>query len=150
MIWGYGDRGYGPYRVSRMLSVENAEKVLAEVHSLCSGGKPKEAYDFLRKNRLPILGPAYGTKFITFCTPRETSAPIYDSYVAMWIERFAPQDFTQAPIASISWNPRTYSRYSRWIKEHSDHFGCFPDEVELVLFRDAQKTFAKNSNWGDK
>ena len=150
MIWGYGDRGYGPYRVTQMLSTEHAEKVLFEVHSLCSTGKPKDAYEFLRKNRLRILGPAYGTKFITFCTPRETGAPIYDSYVGMWIEKFAPQDFTQVPTASITWNQRTYSRYSRWIKEHSDHFGCYPDEVELVLFRDAQKAFAKNSNWGDK
>ena len=150
MVWGYGDRGYGPYRVSRMLSQENAQDVLSEVHSRSRIGNAKTAYDFFRKNRINGLGPSYSSKFITFCTPREVSAPIYDSYVALWIDKFAPHDFVQVPTSSITWNLKTYSRYCDWINEHANYFECFPDEVELALFRDAQKTFAKNSSWEGK
>jgi len=45
---------------------------------------------------------------------------------------------------------KTYSFYWEWIKKHSIHFNCFPDEVELVLFRDAEKEFSKASSWAGK
>ena len=31
MVWGYGDRGYGPYRVTQMLGQPHAETVLTPV-----------------------------------------------------------------------------------------------------------------------
>ena len=55
MVWGYGDRGYGPYRVTQMLNQGHAEDVLTEVFEICHNGDPKSAYEFLRKNRIRIL-----------------------------------------------------------------------------------------------
>ena len=150
MIWGYGDRGYGPYRVTQMLNQENAEDVLAEVFEICQSGDPKSAYDFLKRNRIRILGPSYSSKFITFCTPRDIGAPIYDSYIALWVDAYAPQDFAGVRTSSEVWNSKTYARYWDWVKEHSDALDCFPDEIELVLFRDAELKFSKASNWSDK
>jgi hypothetical protein len=150
MIWGYGDRGYGPYRVTQMLSQGHAEGVLTEVFEICHKGDPKSAYDFLRKNRIRILGPSYSSKFITFCTPRNVGAPIYDSYIALWVDAFAEEDFAGVPTTSEVWNSKTYARYWDWVKEHSEALNCFPDEIELVLFRDAEKTFSKASNWSGK
>ena len=150
MVWGYGDRGYGPYRVTQMLSQVNAEEVLTEVFEICQSGEPKRAYDFLRKNRIRILGPSYSSKFITFCTPRNIGAPIYDSYIALWVEAFAEEDFVGIPTTSEVWNSRTYARYWDWVKEHSESLNCFPDDIELVLFRDAEIKFSKASNWSDK
>jgi hypothetical protein len=49
MVWGYGDRGYGPYRVTQMLNQENALIVLNQVYELAQGGDVKSAYDFLDK-----------------------------------------------------------------------------------------------------
>ncbi len=150
MIWGYGDRGYGPYRVRQMLNQEHAVHVLSQVYALSQEGNAKGAYDFLRKNRIRILGPSYGSKFITFCTPREAGAPIYDSLIAMWVKEFAEEEFSGVTTSSESWNLKTYSRYWDWVKEHSDKLKCYPDEIELVLFRDAEIKFSKASNWSGK
>jgi hypothetical protein len=150
MVWGYGDRGYGPYRVTQMLNQPHAETVLVKVYGFSQSGHPLEAYDFLRKNRIRILGPSYGSKFITFCTPREVGAPIYDSLISLWVKAFAQKDFSEVSTSSENWNLKTYTRYWHWVKEHSDEFECFPDEVELVLFRDAEKKFSNASNWRGK
>ena len=150
MIWGYGDRGYGPYRVSEMLNQPHAESVLAQVYKFSQSGDPLNAYDFLRKNRIRILGPSYGSKFITFCTSREVGAPIYDSLISFWVKAFAEEEFSGVSTTSENWNLKTYTRYWNWVKEHSDELDCFPDQVELVLFRDAEQKFSKKSGWAGK
>ena len=150
MVWGYGDRGYGPYRVTQMLNQKDALDVLAKVFEICQNGDPKGAYDFLRKNRIRILGPSYSSKFITFCTPRNVGAPIYDSYIALWVDAFAEKDFAGVPTTSEVWNSKTYARYWDWVKEHSEALNCYPDDIELVLFRDAEIKFSKASTWSGK
>lgn len=150
MVWGYGDRGYGPYRVTQMLNQDDAEEILSHAYETCRKGKPKEAYDFLKQNRIRILGPSYGSKFITFCTPREIGAPIYDSLIAMWIVEFAKKEFMGVPITSENWNSKTYTAYWDWVKKHSEELSCFPDEIELVLFRDAESRYSHKSSWRGK
>jgi hypothetical protein len=150
MVWGYGDRGYGPYRVTQMMEQHHAEEVLSKVYKLCQSGDAKSAYDFLSRNRIRILGPSYGSKFITFCTPRNIGAPIYDSLIAMWVKEFAAKEFLGVTTSSESWNLKTYSRYWDWVKEHADELECYPDEIELVLFRDAENKFSKASKWSGK
>ena len=147
MIWGYGDRGYGPYRVTQMLKQSHSESVLTKVFELSHAGKPLDAYDFLMNNRVRILGPSYGSKFLTFCTPREVGAPIYDSLISLWVDRFARNEFEGVSISAENWNLKTYSSYWNWIKEHSKQLNCFPDQVELAIFRDAEKRFSKKSKW---
>jgi hypothetical protein len=150
MIWGYGDRGYGPYRVTQMLNQSHAETVLTEVFDICQSGEPKVAYDYLRKNRIRILGPSYSSKLITFWTPREVGAPIYDSYISLWVQAFAAEDFSGVSTTSEVWNSKTYTRYWDWVKQHSDSLKCFADDIELVIFRDAEAKFAKSSSWAGK
>ncbi len=147
MVWGYGDRGYGPFRVSKMLSQGHSEKILENVYEIAHSKKPKLAYAHLMENRINTLGPSYGSKFITFCTPREISAPIYDSLIALWINKNAKFEFSKISTSTAKWSLSTYSFYCDWIGEHSKEFECYPDDVELVLFRDAEKQFAKRSNW---
>lgn len=147
MIWGYGDRGYGPYRVTQMLKQEHSEEVLTKVFELCKNGDPKSAYDYLRRKRVRILGPSYASKYLNFCTPREVGAPIYDSYIALWVKAYASKDFADVRITSEVWNTKTYSRYWDWVKEHSEALNCFPDDIEFILFRDAEIKFSKSSNW---
>ncbi len=150
MVWGYGDRGYGPYRVGVMLSQPHARKVLSKVFQISQNGEPKDAYLFLMENRIRILGPSFGSKFLSFCTPREVGAPIYDSLISFWVKAFAQKEFLGVPTSSENWNLKTYTRYWDWVKEHSDQMDCFPDEVELALFRDAERQFSKNSSWASK
>lgn len=147
MVWGYGDRGYGPYRVTQMMAQGNAEDVLTQVYEISKSGDAKGAYDFLRKNRIHMLGPSYASKFITFCTPRDVGAPIYDSLIALWIAEYAKKDFVGVTTSSENWNLNTYSKYWDWIKNSSVELECYPDEIELVLFRDAESKFSKSSKW---
>jgi hypothetical protein len=150
MIWGFGDRGYGSYRASRMLSQENTVGSLMQVYELCVNREPKEAYKFLSLNRIYMLGPSYGTKFISFCVPRDVGAPIFDSLLSKWTSEFAYREFREVGTSSDRWNLSTYSRYWDWVKIHSERFQCFPDEIELVLFRDAEKKFSRTSSWSGK
>ena len=150
MVWGYGDRGYGPYRVSKMLLQDHSEKVLENVYKIAESKNPKLAYVHLMENRINTLGPSYGSKFITFCTPREVSAPIYDSLIALWVAKNAKEEFSDLSTGTLKWSFKTYSFYCDWIEEHSKKLECYPDEVELVLFRDAEVRFAKSSNWSGK
>jgi hypothetical protein len=150
MVWGYGDRGYGPYRVGVMLSQPHAKKVLSKAFEIAQNGQPKDAYLFLMENRIRILGPSFGTKFLSFCTPREIGAPIYDSFVGLWISKYASKEFQEVSTNPENWNTKTYFAYWDWVKKHAEYFNCYPDEVELVLFRDAERQYSKNSSWTDK
>ena len=87
---------------------------------------------------------------MAFCTPREIGAPIYDSLIAIWVREFAEKEFLGVTTSSDNWNLKTYSRYWDWVKEHSDALECYPDEIELVLFRDAESKFSKASKWSGK
>lgn len=150
MVWGYGDRGYGPFRVSQMMSQDHLEPVLTQAYEISKNGDPKSAYDFLRKNRIRMLGPSYGSKFLSFCTPKEVGAPIYDSLIARWITEFAKEDFQGIATSSRNWNSKTYSSYWDWVAKYSKNLSCHPDDIELVLFRDAEQRFSKASNWSGK
>ena len=150
MIWGYGDRAYGPFRVSQMFTQSNVAYLLNQTFDLAASGCPIQAYSFLSKNRIHYLGPSYTSKFVSFCTPREISAPIFDSFIATWLAEHATKDFEGFSLNSQTWNIQTYSRYITWIQEHADYLNAFPDDLELVIFRDAEEKYSKTSRWVDK
>lgn len=147
MIWGYGDIGYGSYRVNKMFGSIAVEEKIAQVFELCQGAKPLQAYEFLAKYRISQLGPAFGTKLISFFTPREIVAPIYDSFIWKWMDKYSKDIFENGSCSSEVWNLKTYSTYSNWINFHSVSFGCFSDDLELVIFRDALEQFSTSSGW---
>lgn len=147
MIWGYGDLGYGSYRVKKMFSSENVESKISHVFEICQSGNSLEAYEFLSKNRITQLGPAFGTKLISFFTPREICAPIYDSFIWKWMDVYAKEAFGGASSSSEVWSLRIYSNYLNWMKFHSAKYDCFADDLELVIFRDAMAQFSKSSPW---
>jgi len=150
MIWGYGDRGYGPYRVGKMLEQNNCKKILDQVLEFGSTGQPLEAYKFLEQNRIGNLGPSFSTKFIYFSTPREVGAPIFDSYIAMWIKHLQIEAFSNLSVTSERWNFKFYSEYWHWTKEISLRHHILPDDLELVIFRDAETLFSRISPWKEK
>ena len=87
MVWGYGNVGYGPYRVRQM--VGSAELRLGEwVLEVAEAAKAGDhcAYEHIMSHRLSHLGPSFSSKLAYFLTPGERS-PILDSVVAAWVER---------------------------------------------------------------
>jgi len=150
MIWGYSELGYGTFRVAELLRPAHSLAKIEQAAWFSAQGQPKAAYEFLMKNRIPILGPSYAAKFICFMTPKEVSAPILDSLVLKWIKKYGVNDFDGLSISKMSWNLQTYSFYCDWIESHARQNDCFPEEVELVLFRLAEKEFSIDSKWRGK
>jgi hypothetical protein len=150
MIWGYGDRAYGPFRVGQMFNQSNTDHLLSEAFDLAESGNPIQAYTYLSKNKIHGLGPSYTSKFVSFCTPRTASAPIFDSFISMWLASYAKSDFEGFSLSSQNWNIQRYSRYVEWIQEHALNLNANPDDLELVIFRDAEDKFSKSSKWATK
>lgn len=150
MIWGYGDRGYGPYRVAEMLKQAKSLEILEKLHEFTSSGEPTVAYNYLSQHRIKGLGPSYGTKVISFWTPREIGAPIYDSYIGMWLSEHAKEDFGKTPTQPSTWHGASYETYRKWVGLHAEIFQCFSDEVELTIFRDAEIQYSTSSKWLSK
>ena len=71
------------------------------------------------------------------------SAPILDSLILLWIQKNASDDFDGYSIRKMNWNLRTYSHYCDWIETHALIENCFPDEVELILFKMAEFEFSQ-------
>jgi hypothetical protein len=128
--------------VTKILAQANAEAVLTQVCKLAQQGKPLEAYLHLSQNRLKQLGPSYGSKFLSFCAPREIGAPIYDSLVARWVRDYAAVDFADVSTNSSYWSLKTYTRYFDWVTEHARELDCYPDEIEHVLFQAAEQEYS--------
>lgn len=150
MIWGYGDRGYGPFRVKGMLGQANSTEVLENLYRLASSGQPIDAYSLLSRDRIKGLGPSYGTKVISFWTPRATGAPIFDSFIGKWLSEFAAVEFRNVPTEPSSWHIKSYKTYRDWVLHHSEQLSCFSDEVELAIFRESEALFSSRSSWRPK
>ncbi len=147
MIWGYGDLGYGSFRVKKMFSTPGFQEKINESYNLAESGQVLEAYEYLSKNRIQQLGPAFGTKWLSFVSPKIQPAPIYDSFIAMWVEKYAKKEFAKVSTSSEVWSKKTYSTYFDWMLSNSMEFGVKPDDLELVIFQDATLEFATKSKW---
>lgn len=149
MIWGYGDLGYGSYRVGEMFQSNDFQGKIQFSHELASEGDVIGAYHFLAENRIRQLGPAFGTKWIYFVSSPEFSAPIYDSVVSKWIERYASKEFQGISTSSESWNLKTYARYLEWARLGSAELGINAGELELIIFQDAFSWFPTRTKWAN-
>jgi hypothetical protein len=135
MAWGYGRVGYGPYRVRRVLASvpDPGERLQAAAGELARVG-PAAAYVLLGDSgvpRLPGLGPAFGTKFLYFCSPPGgRTALILDRLVAAWLRANTGLRLNEA-----RWSAPAYQRYleamSRWAAETA----ITAEELEACIFQ---------------
>jgi Putative 8-oxoguanine DNA glycosylase OGG-like protein len=148
MAWGYGKVGYGPYHVRRVLASvpDPGSRLQVAVGELARGG-PVAAYGLLGDNgvpALPGLGPAFGTKFLYFCSPPGgPTALILDSLVAKWLRANTVLRLNEA-----RWSVPTYQRYlatlSRWAAETA----VTADELETCIFLAQAK--AAGNQWAPR
>ena len=134
MAWGYGRVGYGPFRVRRVLhAVSDAGPRLQAAASAAAQGHPVEAYSFLGDHgtaRLPHLGPAFGTKFLYFCSSAERRpALILDRLVARWLRENVGLAFNE-----LRWSVSTYARYLETTFDWADELDLAADELESCIF----------------
>ena len=142
MIWGYGDIGYGPYRVNQMLTTDGYHETQINSFLLSNKGEFLVAYQYLATNRIDQLGPSFGTKWISFCSSRENPAPIYDSYIALWVSRYAAKDFKGVSTNSENWNLKTYRTYCNWMKELENIYALPADMLEFIIFEEAFREYS--------
>ena len=147
MIWGYGDLGYGSFRVKKMVNSPGFSEKVTQVYESCQRGEVLEAYLYLSKNRIEQLGPAFGTKLICFFTPREFVAPIYDSFISKWMEKHAKNAFLGQSTSSEVWSKSIFTSYLAWVDFHVSKLNCFSDDLELLMFRDSLDQFSNTSSW---
>lgn len=100
MIWGHGTSNYGAYRTAKVLTDSRnplgnpADKqVLARLqHSAKVVGDdgPAEAFNYLAREPIRYLGPAFATKWLYFASTAKghhanDAAPILDRLVRDWL-----------------------------------------------------------------
>jgi len=144
MVWGYGDRGYGPVRVRWVLTGvkqgAHGASVRGDVPGLLSdavevvrGEGAVEGFRFMANaGRLKYLASAFFTKWLYFASALDSpddprAAPILDKQVHDWLEKHA--DMT----LDIS-RTHEYRRYLDVLTEWGDQFARTPVQVERVIF----------------
>ena len=145
MAWGYGQVGYGPFRVRRLLgAAPDAGAVLQTAASTAADGRPVAAYAGLGDHgiaRLPRLGPAFGTKFLYFCSsPAARPALILDRLVARWL-----RENTDLALNEIRWSVSTYTRYLETMFGWADELALAADELENCIF--SRQAALGDSQW---
>ena len=131
---GVGVRRYGPFRVRRVLDVTpNVGVELQAAASVAAEGQPVEAYACLGDHgtaRLPYLGPAFGTKFLYFCSSTDSRpALILDRLVARWLRQNVGLAFNE-----VRWSVSTYARYLETMVGWADELALAADELEACIF----------------
>jgi hypothetical protein len=135
MAWGYGRVGYGPFRVRRVLASvpDPGERLQAAAGELARGG-PAAAYALLGDRgvpRLPGLGPAFGTKFLYFCSPPGgRAALILDRLVAAWL-----RGNTGLRLNEARWSASAYQRYLEAMSGWAAETAVTADELEACIFQ---------------
>jgi hypothetical protein len=134
MAWGHGRVGYGPWRTARILQERSgAPDRLAKVPQHLGNRGALDAYGLLGGGcRLRGLGPAFGTKYLSFC-PQSAAGPralIFDRLVAGWLARHV-----EVRLNPVPWSPGTYRRYLELVGSWADALGVAGEEVEQCIFQ---------------
>jgi hypothetical protein len=100
---------------------------------LASGG-PAAAYARLGDHgiaALPGLGPAFGTKFLYFCSPPgDRTALILDRLVAEWLRGNAGLRLNE-----VRWSAQAYQHYLTTMSDWASEAAIPPDDLEACIFR---------------
>jgi len=144
MVWGYGDKGYGPIRVRWVLTgvkagardapvrqdVADRLKAAADTVRICG---PVEGFRYLNnEGHIKHLGGAFFTKWLYFVSAVRSAddpdaAPILDQQVKAWLGTHAA---TTIDIDRTS----DYQSYLAILTNWGDQYGRTPVQVEKAIF----------------
>ncbi|RIJ77744.1 hypothetical protein D1871_05780 [Nakamurella silvestris] len=145
MVWGHGRSGYGPFRTARVINENGGQEVLgAELLSIAQtcftqGGLVAFGEIAARRKQdkgyLKHLGPAFGTKYLYFCTKAAATsgvpiAPILDAVVARWFEDQIPG----SQLRIWWWDVESYQQYVDQITSWAQILGVEIDIIEQLIF----------------
>lgn len=142
MVWGFGGTGYAAYRTNRVLaaSPDAAGHLQAVAQALRSHG-PVEGYRAMaNEHRLKWLGPAFGTKYLHFCSSPDEPALVLDALVATWLNEHCGSGLRPA-----RWSTSQYERYLGDMSSWSDG-RCTPIDLETRVFV-AEASRRRGNQW---
>jgi hypothetical protein len=134
MAWGYGNVGYGAWRVAEAFKDHEPGRKLLDVVVVLDNDGPKAAYRLMSgTSRLHRIGPAFGTKFLYFADSgrHDLRALILDRLVAEWL-----RINTAFRVNPVPWAPATYDAYLDQMHEWAEDLKVEPDAVELAIFQE--------------
>jgi hypothetical protein len=134
MAWGYGNVGYGAWRVAQALNDRHAGRKLLDVVVALNSDGPQAAYRLMAgSSRLHRIGPAFGTKFLYFADSGDHArrALILDALVADWLRRN-----TNFRVHPVPWAPARYDEYLEKMHDWAQDLRIDPDAVELAIFQE--------------
>ena len=134
MAWGFGDRGYGPWRTARMLETPGAEGKIIQVVELTRATGALAAYSALSGNcRLHRLGPVFATKLLYFCganaDPPGPKPVVLDGLVGRLLASVG------IPLVWWRFQAQDYLRYLQLLGSISQEVRASPGDVECALFQ---------------
>jgi hypothetical protein len=132
MIWGFGNSGYGPWRVCQALAGRPDLPIVLLEAAKAAAVDAVAAYAVVAAHRPPRIGPAFATKYLYFCVPESSGSPlILDRLVAGWLREHAGFHINPVP-----WSAPTYRRYLGLIRTWASELHTSPALVEELIFRD--------------
>ena len=145
MAWGFGSVGYGPWRTKRILdsTADSPARLCATARQLQAAG-PLAAYaEMASRQRLVGLGPAFGTKYLHFCSREQQSevAVVLDRLVADWL-----RSNTDLSLNPVPWSLPTYTRYLDHLTRWSEELQVSTAELECCIFQ-AEANRRARSQW---
>lgn len=149
MIWGFGDRGYGPWRVARILERAGDVNALAShIGGLAGAARhgPAAAWDAMHgEHKLFGLGPAFATKITYFAAVAEWSGSSQIPLIADLNTSWAMWDLVE--VARSVQRRGSYLTYVDLAHRWADVSGCRPDDIERALFEVGKTVQRKQRRW---
>jgi hypothetical protein len=133
-VWGYGGRGYGPYRVRGVLAQHGAAEHLGAAVALLARDGAAAAFGALAgEHRIAGLGPSFASKFLFLADPAG-EALVLDDFVARWLREHAGLALAHRP-------PRAeaYRAYLDAMRAWAAELGLAPAELEQVIVEAAAR-----------
>ena len=143
MLWGYGPYAVGAARTLKITKEKDFESRLKEVYNLAKSGRHIDAISFMAIDPIKGFGPAYGTKFVYFCSPKNVCAPIYDKRVRDWLGKYAKNELYGASLHRIQWHTNSYLAWSQWLQVQAKLLKTNWEDLEYLIFEDAKSIKGK-------
>ena len=143
MLWGYGPYAVGAARTLKITKEQEFESRLKEVYNLAKRGRHIDAISFMAIDPIKGFGPAYGTKFVYFCSPKNDCAPIYDKRVRDWLGKYAKNELYGASLHRIQWHTNSYLAWSQWLQVQAKLLKTNWEDLEYLIFEDAKSIKSK-------
>lgn len=142
MFWGYGDNGYGPYRVNQILRSDkniDTKGILAKSMSYINEKKVEEAFKELKQ--IKGLGISFASKVLYFASKGKgqeiSPCPlIFDIKVATTLVKLHSSNKEVINMIEVypknSWT--TYNQYNILLHDWANEYKVEADQIERLLF----------------